>query len=304
MRVLVIVNNLSGQGDAGLYDFVRAVGETGAEITLRFFTGEGSIEDLLGDARSYDRVVAAGGDGTVSTIAYALRGARIPILAYPAGTANALAFNLGMPTEHRALAKTLVEGRPIGFDLGEIEYGLPGGPTSRAGFSIMAGAGFDATLMEAAHPLKATLGPAAYLAAAVSNLAPKVSDFEIELDGEMVHTDGIAVLIINFGRIQFDLPLAHGSDPRDGVFEVAVMRGRNLAGLVPAVIAAILDRSGDFPERGSGLDLYSASHVEVSAYPPLRMQYDGDAIDALTPFAAHVLPLAATFLVPPGSPFE
>lgn len=299
MRVLIIVNTQSGGGDAGLYDYVRALGAHRADVTLRFCDEENAIESFMTDATSFDRVVAAGGDGTASAVCYALQGTGVPVLVYPAGTANLLALNLNMPVEARALADLTIRGEHTGFDLGEIEHADTfGGKNRRRGFAIMAGAGYDADIVSTAQPLKATLGAAAYLVAAVTNLAPTASEFEIELDGVLTGTDGIAVLVVNFGRIQFDLPVANGADPRDGLFQVAVMRTRNVAGLIPAVIAGF---SG--AERVPGIDVYAAAHVTVSAYPPLRMQYDGELVDALTPFAAHVLPGAAELLVPADSPY-
>ena len=121
MRTLVIVNTRSGGGDASLYDYLRSLAPTSAEVALRYFDGTRTLDELLADARGFDRVVAVGGDGTVSAVCYALRDTGIPILAYPAGTANLLALNLGVHLEPRVLAETTVSGVPVQFDLGEIE---------------------------------------------------------------------------------------------------------------------------------------------------------------------------------------
>lgn len=299
VRILVIVNTRSGGGDAGLYDYVRVLGASGAEITLRFSDRTRSLEDLVHDAKLFDRVVAAGGDGTASALCYALRNSRIPILAYPAGTANLLAENIGMPIEPRQLAETTLNGHQVAFDLGEIELSthLPG-VSATSGFAIMAGAGYDASLMESAQPFKASMGAAAYLFAAVSNLAPTAAHFDVRLDGDEIVTDGIAVLIINFGRLQFDLPLSTGADPRDGLFQVAVIRTRNIVGLFPALMAGLAG-ADDIP----GIDVYPAARVSVRAEPPLPIQYDGEVVDSLTPFEARVLPHATTLLVPHDSPY-
>jgi diacylglycerol kinase family enzyme len=289
----------SGGGDAGLYDYVRALGASGVEVTIRFCDGTRSLEELVSDAAAFDRVVAAGGDGTVSAVCYALRDTGLPVLVYPAGTANLLALNLDMPVEPRALAEITLRGAQVAFDLGELKRPQASlGDSQRSGFTIMAGAGFDAAIMEAALPLKATIGAAAYLVAAVTNLNPTHSEFEIELDGEVISTDGIACLLVNFGKLQFDLPVAQSADPRDGRFEVAVVRGRNVAALLPALVAGL---SG--AERVPGIDVYTSSAVTVSAYPQMRMQYDGEVLDAMTPFAARVLPLATTLLLPEDSPY-
>ena len=303
MRTLVVINTRSGGGDAGLYDYVRALGTTGTEVTLRFCDGTQRFEDLVADAATFERVVAAGGDGTVSAVCYALRDTGIPVLVYPAGTANLLALNLGMPHEPRTLADVTMTGVPTRFDVGEI---VPAPPAKDGdactGFMVMAGAGYDASVIEAAGAFKSTLGAAAYLLAAVGNFAPTPARFVLDLDGRRIDTDGIAVLVVNFGRLQFDIEVARGADPRDGAFDVAVLRSRNVAGLVPAVIAGIFDRGGD-RDAVPGIDVYAASHVRIESEPTLHMQYDGEVVDACTPFEAQVLPGAATLLLPPDSPF-
>lgn len=301
MRVLTIVNVRSGGGDTGLYDFARELGERGAEVVMRFLVPGQAIDKLTHDARDFDRVVAAGGDGTVSAVSYATRGSGVPVLVYPAGTANLLALNLGLPLDAKELAHITVQGVPVSFDLGEITRPRPDGGLEVSGFAVMAGAGYDAAIMETAAPLKATFGAAAYLMAAVGNIAPTAAEFELVLDGETVSSDGIAVLLVNFGRLQFDIAVSSGWDPRDGLLDVAVVRRKNTVGLLPMVLAAMIDKSGQATDRSSGIDVYRAAHVEIKADPPLRMQYDGEALDEVTPFAAHSLPRAATFIVPQDS---
>lgn len=303
MRVLVIVNTRAGSAGAGLFDFVRALGVAGAEVVLRFSTEDVPLAGLAADAREFDRVVAVGGDGTFSTVLYEVRDSGVPVLPYPAGTANLLSLNLSLPPDPRLLARLTLEQTPVTFDLGELILPGPNGTESRTGFAMAAGAGFDAAIMQAAQPLKPALGAAAYLLAAVSNLAPTVSEFELVLDGEHVHTDGIAVLLVNFGRIQFDLTMSRGWDPRDGKLDVVVLRTKNVAELIPVVFAAMLERVVEGVERNPSVDVYTAREIELSAYPPLAMQYDGEIIPTLTPCAARVLPGAATLIVGPDSPY-
>lgn len=300
VRILAIVNLNAGQSDAGLYQFLRAIGRTGAEINLRFVVGGTTLRDLVRDAEEYDRVVAVGGDGTVSGVCYELRGRGIPIVTYPAGTANLLALNLGMPIDPAELARLTLVGPTIEADLGEIEIGQPGDPRrSISGFTIAAGAGFDAKIMEGAHDLKPSIGVAAYLVGVMQNLAPTVSRFTLTIDGESIETEGMAVLLVNFARLQFDLAITHRSDPSDGVFEAVIVRSKNVAELIPAVWAAIIDRTtGSHPDRSRSLEIHSCSEIAVEADPPLPMQSDGEVLQATTPFSARVLPSATRLVVP------
>lgn len=301
MRVLVIVNDRAGAGDAGLYQFVRLLGLANCEIVLRYIPEQGDVAELAADADAFDRIVVAGGDGTVSAVCYATRTAAVPLLPFPAGTANLLAYNLGLPLDPPALAEILLEGVAVAFDLGELTMTAENGAPTVSGFIMMAGAGYDATIMEGAVALKPTLGPAAYLVSAMSNLMPEPSTFNLVIDGREIRSQGIAVLLVNFSRLQFDLPITPDSDPRDGLFEVTVLRTKTAMGLLPALTAAMLDRSGEYLDRTNGLELYRGAHIEVAAEPAMRAQSDGDAHTAMTPFSARVLPSAARLLVAPGS---
>ena len=80
---------------------------------------------------------------------------------------------------------------------------------------------------------------------------------------------------------------------------VAVWRGGVWAGLAlfAAVLAGLLDRGGDFPDRTDSLEIHQARQVRVDADPPMEVQYDGEATRLMTPFSARILPGAARFVV-------
>jgi diacylglycerol kinase family enzyme len=297
VNILMVSNLRSGLGDPGLYEFVRELGEHRVEVTLRFLSEGADLGHLLRDASDYSRIVAVGGDGTVSAVAYALRGTGLPLLAYPAGTANLLARNLKLPMDPAELALSTIAGRTVSIDLGELvvppQQGLA---EQRVGFAIAAGAGFDATVMESAQALKTTLGEGAYIIGALQNLAPTVARFTLDLDGKTIETEGIAVLLVNLAHIQFDLAVAHGSDAQDGLLEVVVLKTKTVTGLLPAVWAALMDRLQEHAER-PGLEIHTASAIRIESDPPLPLEYDGEVLCCSTPITARVLPRAATLIV-------
>jgi diacylglycerol kinase (ATP) len=291
---LLIVNNLvSGYGEGAIYDYIRAFAADGDEVVIRSTDGSTDLRRFLADAEEFDAVIASGGDGTIAAVTYLLADTGIPVLPFPAGTANLLAMNLASPAEPHALAKLTREGEIMDFDLGEIE--LASG--ERFGFSIMAGAGYDALIMQGAKPAKRLLGPMAYFTSALTNPLPQFSRFTIDIDGEVIESEGVGVLIVNFSKIQFDLPVVHQNLPRDGVFDVAVLHTRDAFGLIPALLASMLDRSGDFPDRTDALELHRGRTISVSADPPLPVQYDGEVTALTTPFTVRMMPEAARFIV-------
>ncbi len=292
VKLLVVNNLVSGYADGSIYDFVRAFARDGDEVCLRSTDGTTDLRDLLDDAASFDGVVASGGDGTVAVVSHLLANTGVPILPFPAGTANLLALNLALPNEPHALAKLPREGTTLDFDLGEIEVA-----GQRFGFGMMAGAGYDATIMRGAEPNKQLLGPMAYFSAALTNPMPQVSHFPIDLDGQRVECEGLGILVINFSKLQFDISVTHENQPRDGMLDVVVLRANNAFELIPALVAGMLDRGGDFPDRTDSLEIHQAHRVHVEADPPKEVQYDGEVTQLTTPFTAHVLPRAARFYV-------
>ncbi len=293
VKVLVINNLLSGYGEGAVYDYIRSMAQDGDVIELRVTDGTTPLRQLLSDAAEFDFVVASGGDGTVAGVAYELAGSGIPIQIIPAGTANLLAMNLLLPNEPHALAKLADAQLAMDFDLGEIETQ----DGSRFGFSIMAGAGYDAIIMKDAAAAKRMLGEWAYFKAALTNPTPQFAHFTLEMDDKTVETEGVGVLLINFSRIQFDIAVVHENLPRDGMFDIVVMRTRDAWGLIPAFIACVLDRDGSFPDRGDGIEVYRTSAIRIQSDPPLSIQYDGEVSTYTTPFTARVIPGAARFMV-------
>lgn len=292
MKLLVINNLSSGFGEGSIYDFIRSFAKDGDEICIRCTDGTTDLNRLLDGATSFDAVVASGGDGTVATVSYLLANTGIPVLPFPAGTANLLALNLASPLEPHALAKLLRNGRTLDFDMGEIEV-----QGHRFGFGIMAGAGYDAAIMHGAEPSKRLLGPMAYLSAAISNPMPQTSHFKLTLDDQVIESEGLGILLVNFSKIQFDITVTHENEPRDGEFNVVILKAQNAFELIPAVLAGILDRGGDFPDRTDSLEIHHARSVYVEADPPMEVQYDGEATRLMTPFAARVMPRATRFII-------
>ncbi len=291
---LLVLNNLhSGLGDGAIFDYVRTLMEDGDEVVIRSSDGTTDMRTFLHDAEDFDLVAVAGGDGSTSSVAHMLAGTGIPVLPFPAGTANLLALNLESPSEPHALVKMTREFKTMDFDIGEVKF--PDG--KRRGFTLMAGAGYDAKIMEDAEPGKKLLGPMAYFTSAFANVTPQFSELELTIDGKTIHTNGVGVLIINFSRIQFDLTIVHDNTPRDGMFDIVVLNTKDALGLIPALFAAIRDRGGEFPTRTDAFEVYQGREVSVIADPPLQVQVDGDVPGRTTPFKARLLPMAARYVV-------
>jgi len=86
-------------------------------------------------------LVAAGGDGTVATLAN-LTSPEVPLAIIPFGTENLLAKHLGLTSDPAAMTRLLTTGVPMRFDAGRANGRL---------FALMLGCGFDAEVVRRFH---------------------------------------------------------------------------------------------------------------------------------------------------------
>ncbi|MFH1650436.1 MAG: diacylglycerol kinase family protein [Candidatus Woesearchaeota archaeon] len=298
MHVLVVSNPKAGQGKE-LLEFI-AILEKQARVEHHVLREHERIDLVLRDS-SADRIVVAGGDGTIANAAYALRETGIPLAIYPTGTANLAAANLELPNTNEALAKVVLEGNIVKLDLAELVCRKKAHPhelPERKGFLLNAGAGFDAHIVRNAQSLKAKLGSAAYLVAALRIINPPVAKIELTIDGESMQFEGIGVLVLNLGKLHHDLSLAKNTSWHDGKLEVIVIKAKYPAQLVmPLVSALIARKSVDQQKFWNVLEIRHGKHIKVKTEPTLHVQYDGETIPYETPIEAYVLPDAIRVLV-------
>ena len=122
MRVALILNRdagggaASGQRDAAL-EALRAAGVEPNAVQVRPDEFTRAAREA---ARAHDAVVAAGGDGTVSSVAAGLVGGDTPLGVLPFGTLNHFAKDLGVPPELEGAAAVIAAGNVRRVDVGEV----------------------------------------------------------------------------------------------------------------------------------------------------------------------------------------
>ena len=297
MRYLIIHNPLSGPNSDEIHAFVHALAAPGDEVVMRFLGSGLETDQAVADVESFDRVVLSGGDGTVSSIAARLAGCPVPVLVFPSGTANLFFSNIGNAPDTASLAKACREGRTARADMGELAWQDASGEERRHTFLIIAGAGYDAAIMEKAEGMKGDLGEVAYALAALATPNPQVAHFTIEHDGEVDEMDGIACMVANTAKIQGDMNLFPNCRMDDGLLEIAVIEPAATVQLLPTLLAGILAPAG----KGLGrpqFKMLSAKEARVACDPPLGMQFDGEFLGGgVGAFSARVLPGCLNLIV-------
>jgi len=127
MKVAIVMN--AGAGSIGrerceqcMGEILAACAEAGLEATVALCEPEHVAATTRAVARSgVDCVIAAGGDGTVSTVAAGLVGGDVPLAVLPLGTLNHFARDLGVPAELGRAARAIATGRVARIDVGDLD---------------------------------------------------------------------------------------------------------------------------------------------------------------------------------------
>ncbi len=304
MRTLIVHNPKSGFGSDAVFQFERSLVHAGDECVMRMLEPGFETRGVLADAEKFDVVVISGGDGTVASLLYELRYRKVPTCVFPSGTANLLFSNIGNAPEPASLARACRKNSFADLDMCEMTWADETGAEHKAGFSLMSGTGFDAQLMQAALPNKASMGQAAYFAAVLENTHPDVIQFKITVDGVTYEREGITCMVANNAMMQGDIQIVPNCRMDDGRLDVIVVETNRAAQLLRPLIFGLVDPSGNAIGRPK-LESFSGKSVRVEASKPIPLEIDGEVVPGKTcAYEATCLPGASRLIVDTMSPYK
>lgn len=251
-----------------------------------------SEEDLIARLRaavqeSAERIVVAGGDGTIAVAARELAHTDTTLGILPWGTNNNFAGGLALPVEPEDAIQVLRDGRPVHVDLGKANGDY---------FVEAAGIGLYANTLSLYRQ-----GPDKSFfrawAAAYRTLS-KLESFEIRLllDGEERVERVVMCEIANTPDLGSSLHLAPQARLTDGCLDVVLLRKVSAWDIVRYFRSLRKMRWIDIPE----LETYRAATVEVNTDKPMKLRRDGQ-VDGQTPLRVEVDPGALRVIAPAAS---
>lgn len=264
MHICIIANPISG-GDSSIQISlaVKWFQSHGASVELLKTQSPGHAEVLAALARTekYDRVVVAGGDGTLNEVINGLAPSTIPVAFLPLGTTNVFALEAGIPSKLEAACKVALEGKPKPVTLGVV---------NKKRFLLMAGAGFDAAAVRNVNlALKKRVGKIAYVFSALITLirAPLPSFNVINCDGRKQATCQVLVSNARFygGRFRFT-PEASVHTP---IIHVCIVNPMTRMRFIITIIAL------SFGLALPGVSRYSTTQLRLEGNG-IPLQIDGD----------------------------
>jgi diacylglycerol kinase family enzyme len=161
-----------------------------------------------------------GGDGMVQRCVDTLAGSGVPVAILPAGTANLLATNLGVPRDLHEAVRIGLHGRRRTLDLGRV---------NGEHFAVMAGAGFDgAMIRDAGRGLKDRLGRLAYVWTGLRHVGDSACRVSIRVDGhKWFEGRATCVLFGNVGTVTGGVEVFDGARPDDGWLDIGVTTAKD-----------------------------------------------------------------------------
>jgi diacylglycerol kinase (ATP) len=214
-----------------------------------------------------DRIVVAGGDGSVGSAAAAASAAAVPLGVIPAGTANDFARALGLPDEPPTACRLAVNGvRTRSLDLGRM---------GDRPFVNVASVGLPPVAASAARNWKRPLGSLAYaLGAARAGLTAKPVGCTLRCDGAPVFS-GRAWQVTVACTGAFGAGSQVVANPSDGLLDVVVVCATPR--LTLALRAYGLRRGGLASQRG--VRSFRARRVELQVPERTAYNVDGELVE-------------------------
>lgn len=312
-RIALVLNPIKNQADEAVAAVRRHVSAQGWDAPLIVETtaedpGRGMTREALDKGATL--VIAAGGDGTVRAVAEELLNhpkAQLAIL--PLGTGNLLARNLGLDVNDFDVAlKAALQGPVEALDAQRIDVVLADRTEESHVGLVATGLGMDAEVMsETNETLKKFVGPAAYIATALSKIfgwrrhPVRLSVDEGAWDTEYVRT----IMLANAGYIQGGIQYAPDVRLDDGQQQAVLLTPRSLSGWVLVAAKTVLRLRKNVPV----VSYRRGVSITVRPFYPLAAQVDGDPIGQVTTLTSTVLPHALRVRVPleedrlaPGGP--
>ncbi len=216
---MVIVNPAAGRGSgARIWQRLQHM-HSGVECLTTDGPGHARALALEAVTRGAERVVAVGGDGTVSEVAGGLAGTDVALGIIPAGTGNDFSATLRLPTSPEAAAHLAFDGSTEWVDLGQVRIG-----ERCVAFVNVAGCGFDAEVVRRTPATARLGGTLPYLIGIVRTLSVfRPRPMRFLRDGQPFERVTLGIAVANAPTYAGGMRIAPEAKIDDGFFDVCLI---------------------------------------------------------------------------------
>lgn len=283
MKLLFIINPGSGSHDLNLKEVISShFSSKDVLIELFELPKDCSLEKIKEkiDKEKADRVVAVGGDGTLKLVAECLLNTNIPIGIIPAGSANGMAKELGIPTDIELALNLVVSGEPHKIHAVKLNDQL---------CIHLSDLGFNAYLVKKfdAMPERGMWG---YAKATWHALwSHKRMQIELNIKGETIKSAAAMVAIANATMYGTGLKINPDGKLNDELFEIIVVKDYSYLEILKIWLTKL-------PFNPKKIEVFQTSEVKIFSKHKAHFQVDGEYIGQVNEVTAKILPASVTVI--------
>ncbi|WP_100614872.1 diacylglycerol/lipid kinase family protein [Confluentibacter citreus] len=287
IKLLLVINPISGGSEKEdiTKDIQHIVLNQHATLETYKTTGENDekhIKDIV-EKKSIDRILVAGGDGTIQLVAKAVLELDIPLGIIPAGSANGLASNFNLPDSLEDQVKIVLGDEFINMDVISVNNHL---------CLHIADIGINALLIKN-YENSSLRGKLGYALQTIPTLVE--SDlpyrFSIEINGEELQKAGIMVAIANANQFGTGAVINPEGKMNDGIFEVLLFKKMDVFDILNTLSETSV-RDPAFVES------FATKKVTIHCKKKIPLQVDGEFIGEVETIVATILPSKIKIMLP------
>ena len=267
MKNTIVILNPAARG-ARTARIRTRVEKLARNATLCTTSGAGEAEALARNAvaEGYERIVAAGGDGTINEIVNGIAGHNVTLGLLPLGTMNVFAAELGLPANDLGKCWNIIEeNRTRRVDLPR---------ANRKHFVQLAGVGLDAqAVKETSRSFKRNFGPLSYLISAVqiASRTPPV----LRIDSPDAATAEGSFVLVGNGRLYGGrFPFFKEAVMTDGLLDVIVFKRLNYVDIIRYLQDVVFTPQISSPE----VEYFKTKHLRVTSEETVPVEIDGELV--------------------------
>lgn len=284
---LLIVNPISGGVNKKhlISEVEASIEDYDIDLEIYYTQGVNDKENIqkLITSEKPDRVVVAGGDGTIKLAAEAMGEKKIPLGVIPAGSANGLAFNLGLPPNMEDQVKIALGENLMEMDLLEIN-----------GESClhMSDLGVNAELIKN-YESSTIRGKFGYLLQTIPTLINSKYPFKftIRTENEEFEREGILLAFANAQKYGTGANVNPEGRMDDGIFEILVFKNFDIF----QILKTLRNEVKHDPEF---IEVIPAREARVTCKKPVAFQIDGEYLGEKQEIKVKVHPKKLQVAVP------